>query len=617
MKKVVNKFVVGSLVVTSLMMGGVSQSSVLAADTNNNTYQTAQRFSINPSYSLAETLDKRVDLTGTLSSVSEEDWYVTTWPNERGAIARMQVQTTTEVAMFVLINGQLVDISTIRDLQTLAGKDVYIRAKAPADVYLGDYTLRLYFGANPIGSNDPHEPNDYIKFENGKGIELESTLIPNNTLVATKWNTDFDGIDNFRIETNKTKGTLSFEVHYPADEFNHWKSYNLDHYLVYELFAELNDGTFTKIWSKAQVGMPNQVFSGSVNIDNAKYTGKYFLSVNNNSKVNKNYQVKFNFAETPVVTPTPTPTPTPVPTPTPTPAPQQVTERLAGETRFGTNLALTKKIASKSLDTVILANAWNYPDALAGGVLNNTHNGAVILVDNNQTNISNALNETSRLLKSGGKVYILGGEAAVSNTVENAFRNQFSVERIGGIDRVETSIQIAKKAVSNPTEIFITYGFNYADALSIVPYAAEIKAPILLNNNASLDSRIASYIKEKGIKKVTLVGGTAVLSPQIESSLRALNVEVQRVSGDTRYATALAIAKKYYPNTTSVGIASGESFADALSGSRIAIDHDMPIVLTRKGWMESDVQQYAQSKDNHYILGGTAVIGNYITDILK
>jgi subtilisin family serine protease/putative cell wall-binding protein len=292
-------------------------------------------------------------------------------------------------------------------------------------------------------------------------------------------------------------------------------------------------------------------------------------------------------------------------------------ERISGPDRYDTSLAFSNRIPDHSLDVVILANGKNYPDALAGVVLNQVLNGTILLVNDSDKVQQNAVNEAKRLLKKDGKVIVLGGVNAISSKVENTFKKHFKVERISGENRTKTSIEIAKKVEKNPGEIILVSGLEFADALSIAPYASDSKLPILLNaSKTSLTKEIEDYVKQNKVKKVTIIGGKAAVSNDAEKKLKSAGVkEITRVSGQNRYLTAVEVAKKYYPNTSAVGIASGKVFPDALSGSHFAAKNNMPVVLVNGKTMADELKGYLKDAkvQNYYIYGGEKVVdGNIV-----
>ncbi|WP_102264457.1 cell wall-binding repeat-containing protein [Mesobacillus jeotgali] len=293
----------------------------------------------------------------------------------------------------------------------------------------------------------------------------------------------------------------------------------------------------------------------------------------------------------------------------PTDASAQELDRIAGDNRYETSLEFSKRIPANRLDYVIVTSGNNFPDSLAGGVLSSTLNGNVILVDDSK--VSKVITEAERVLKSNGKVLILGGEMAVSKNVENALKKHFIVERIGGVNRVDTSIKIADRVNTNPSEIIIVSGNNFADALSIVPYAALQFIPILLNTDSNdLNQEIKDYIEAHSTSKVTIIGGEAAVPNQAQKYIENRDIVVERVAGSSRYDTSLAIANTYFPGAKKTGIASGINFPDALSGSGLALRQSMPIILTHPVNSNNTVLNYMKKMDSLYVFGGEAALPN-------
>ncbi|KIL51863.1 S8 family serine peptidase [Jeotgalibacillus soli] len=293
-----------------------------------------------------------------------------------------------------------------------------------------------------------------------------------------------------------------------------------------------------------------------------------------------------------------------------------IVARIAGGGRYETSRAFTAQMSDHTLDTVILASGENYPDALAGGVLTNSMNGTILLVKNDPNTINKVKAEAKRLLKTGGKIVLLGGTGVIPANIESELKKDFKVERIAGDNRTETSIAIAKKVSAKPKEIIITSGLNFADALSVVPYATNQKIPILLNSSKTgLSNELIAYIKANSIKKVTLIGGTGPLPDKVAADLQASGVtSVERVSGDDRYETSLEVAKRYYPDIQLAAFASGKSFPDALSGSHMAAYWKMPILLTNGTALTPSIQAWLNNTHpkSLYIYGGTGVINKEI-----
>lgn len=99
------------------------------------------------------------------------------------------------------------------------------------------------------------------------------------------------------------------------------------------------------------------------------------------------------------------------------------TGRLAGGDRYETAIEIAKAykpVLRKNINTVILVNGKDYPDALSSGIAGVYSNAAVLLTP------PNALHEsTKRFIMENGisKVIIIGGTSSVSKNAENTLRN--------------------------------------------------------------------------------------------------------------------------------------------------------------------------------------------------
>ena len=94
----------------------------------------------------------------------------------------------------------------------------------------------------------------------------------------------------------------------------------------------------------------------------------------------------------------------------------------------------------------------------------------------------NKLENNLEKLKNVDKVYIIGGNNAISENVEaelKNIKNIKSIERLAGKDRVETSKAVARE-IKEYSKVFVVNGYKgEADAMSASPLAAKYKAPII------------------------------------------------------------------------------------------------------------------------------------------
>lgn len=284
--------------------------------------------------------------------------------------------------------------------------------------------------------------------------------------------------------------------------------------------------------------------------------------------------------------------------------------RLSGETRYETAVEISKaSFNDGEANAVVLAYGKNYPDALAAAPFANSVNAPILLTDG-ETLSDEVKTEIKRL--GARTIYLIGGESVISETLENSLELNYRVNRIYGVDRYETSLKIADKLNDNFSEIFIVSGENYPDALSVSTIAANRGCPILYTKKGEMPENVIDFIKASGCKKITIVGGNAVIPENLSVILKAsCMANVTRYGGIDRYETAILIAKAYEVNNTSICIATGENYPDALTGAVYASRANIPMIIVPKNIANgSVVDSYFESKnfDSITIFGGTNAI---------
>lgn len=269
------------------------------------------------------------------------------------------------------------------------------------------------------------------------------------------------------------------------------------------------------------------------------------------------------------------------------------------------------------VDTVILANAFNYPDAMCGTPLSKIYNAPMLL-----TNDSFLTPATEQQIKKMGvkKVVIVGGEGVVKPVVEEALKKigVESIERFGGKDRYETSYLIAEKIdeVEPINDIFFLGKDNWVNALTSAPTAARYGVPILLVPSTT-DSEILPKYKEflertnevkrernNGDKDIYL--GTAVYGSRDEISQEVLNtfgeccdlgvggtLQTPSVNVNNMIINNDIVGSGFRGDPKNVMITRADVFADSLSVGPLAAKLGAPIVIYGKSekfnTMEEDV----------------------------
>lgn len=288
------------------------------------------------------------------------------------------------------------------------------------------------------------------------------------------------------------------------------------------------------------------------------------------------------------------------------------TNRIYGIDRYATANAVAKKGWNHS-DTVVIASGVDFPDALCAGPLAKKYNAPILLADVN--GLSDETIDEVKILNAT-KVIIVGGKGAISSNVEIQLRGIgiTSVQRIGGTDRYATSVLVAQQ-LNRPSAAIIVSGNNYPDALSISPIASQQGMPIILSSKNTLSNYAITYINNNQITKTYIVGGTAVLSDQVENTVP----NPLRLSGYDRFDTNLAVLNEFTPNLkfNNIYISSGNGFADALAGSQLASQSQSPIILASNDLtdrMTNYIKGHISANTNVIAIGGNNSVNDSIIE---
>ena len=290
--------------------------------------------------------------------------------------------------------------------------------------------------------------------------------------------------------------------------------------------------------------------------------------------------------------------------------------RQSGENRFETATLVADEmkavLETEKFDAVILANGYNFADALAGSYLS-ARKQAPILLTWNGAQKYNYLNETTIQyvkdnLKPGGTVYILGGTAAVPASIDTALA-EFNIRRMDGANRFETNIMILEEAgIPEGSEVLVCTSTNFADSLS----ASAAGKPILLvwNERGILygdQPQFLEGLKAKGCT-FTVIGGESAVSAKMMGIIEGYG-EATRLAGVNRFETSVLVAEKYFPDATSAVLAYAWDFPDGLCGGGLANAMGAPLILTMTKY-ESQAADYIQSQGitTGMVLGGEKLI---------
>ena len=269
----------------------------------------------------------------------------------------------------------------------------------------------------------------------------------------------------------------------------------------------------------------------------------------------------------------------------------QTSMRISGPGRVETSIEISRFENTKS-KTVILADARNYPDALAASNLTGGRY-SVILVQNQLTQA--IINEIVRL--EAQDLIILGGTNSISEDIERGLANIGGIKnisRIAGENRYDTCQKIFNHAKKK--SLILASGEKFPDALATSSILDQ--AGLLLTKSGQLPSEVQAAIEALNHDSFLIVGGENSVQEGLASAIanQFQYASHTRISGNNRYETSTKIGDRLVSST--VILASGENFPDALAASTLAQKIEAPILLVSKDKIDQSVIDYFK---NHNI----------------
>lgn len=213
-----------------------------------------------------------------------------------------------------------------------------------------------------------------------------------------------------------------------------------------------------------------------------------------------------------------------------------------------------------------------------------------------------------------GSVYVSG--AISGNTLVSVVR-KITTDRVAGSDRFATSVAVSKKAFPGTAPVvYVASGLNYPDALAAGPAAAKRGGPLLLTPPTGLTADVAAEVARLKPATIVVAGGAASVSDHVLSQLRAAapSATVSRAAGDDRFSTSRSVVTGAFSSATTVYLASGLNFPDALSAGGAAGSKGAPVLLVNGAADSADAATTALLRSlgatKVELVGGTSVISS-------
>lgn len=297
-------------------------------------------------------------------------------------------------------------------------------------------------------------------------------------------------------------------------------------------------------------------------------------------------------------------------------APAVSVERLAGNDRYETAVAISKSSIADDVTVPVayVASGTGFADALSAGPAAAAKGGPVLLVDPNFVPAA-TMNELKRVKPA--EIVVVGGTPSVSDDVASALEAVAPVTRIGGADRFETSRLIADDAFPAAQSAYFATGRNFPDALSAGAAAGVTGAPVVLVDGASptIDEATAALLDSLGVYSVKVLGSPASIRAEIDDAVQATGRAVERIAGEDRFRTSYLInASASFPSRTTAYLATGLNYPDALAGAAAAAKAGSPLYVTMPSCVTPELRSALNSGEVKRIvlLGGAPSLSNGI-----
>jgi murein tripeptide amidase MpaA len=269
------------------------------------------------------------------------------------------------------------------------------------------------------------------------------------------------------------------------------------------------------------------------------------------------------------------------------PRPRVTTERLDGADRQGVAIAISGQLSSRgAVPVVYLVSGAADAGALAAAPAAARDGGAILYTDGGS--LPAAVGAELVRLKPA-RVEFVGGSSTIAIGVLRQAAALLGpdtvVERISGKTPFATAAAFSARsfqAHSTETAVVASQDDFFA-AVAAGSAAAVLGAPLLLVTRYDLPDATGAELRRLGPGRVIVVGGTASVSNDVVAAIDAIVPGVERVYGGDRYATAAAVAARFFPHATTVVTTSGASDVGGLAAVPLAAVNRAPILLTQSG----------------------------------
>lgn len=292
------------------------------------------------------------------------------------------------------------------------------------------------------------------------------------------------------------------------------------------------------------------------------------------------------------------------------PASAEGVDRLAGRDRWTTAVRISQATFGPGVDTAWVASGTSFADALAAAPAAGRARQPVLLT--RRGSVPDVVRAELRRLRPA-RIRIVGGTSAVSLAVEADLGAIAPVQRWDGPTRWATAAKISRLTFTGGARTaWIANGTTFPDALAAAPAATDAGGPLLLTERGNLPDATADELARLLPDRIVVLGGTGAVRTSVLQDLEQYADDVDRLAGPTRYDTAAMVADEFARSRSTVYVADGQDFPDALAIAPVAAAAGAPILLVRTRSLPAPTAAALDRLDPRdvVVVGGTGAVSN-------
>ena len=290
--------------------------------------------------------------------------------------------------------------------------------------------------------------------------------------------------------------------------------------------------------------------------------------------------------------------------------------RIAGPTRYPTAAEASRRSFPAGAAPVYVAAGTSFADALAAGPQARAA-AAPILLTAPQGLPDETRQEVRRLAPTS--IVVVGGPINVAESVIRELkelRPGATVIRLSGDTRYETALAVSR-GFPAASRVHVAGGENFPDALVSGSLTAGVSPLLLVPSSGALPPGFAQEVARLGATSSTILGGPMSVGLSAETELGRLGA-VDRVSGQSRYATAVAVARRAFTGGVQhIYLTSGENYPDALVAVSLQAQQPGPMLLAKVSCLPKETHDYISARPGVPVtlIGGTATLGASVSEL--